>query len=389
MKFNRRLLLLTGLGAGISISGAREQARINKILAQQQSVGGEFSDRLNIMDAAYASELAWDEEVERRKELLAAVSPAQPTVPYNRKMSKRLIQLCKLAVQQFKTGRAIPTYDGSIKLLPDYQDSLDAYTQLTNFTAQQDSIEDYFSDANSQLAADNPATSTAIGQTLEEVELTLRDKARQILQRQHRVAVYSGIALSAPDHNVLVFRGTQTQAEWLKNIQARQVDYVSPSGQSYGAVHKGFLELMRELQPSIPEVARQLDPTLPCYVTGHSLGAAIATLVAFEIVRAFPQFKDRVRLYTFAGPRVASPIFAKFHGQLVPDTYRIVNAGDTIPLIPPVTMGSSYTHVGQEWSFLAQLGDTLLNHVVDTYQAALEREVETERSLAAMQSLGF
>lgn len=29
-------------------------------------------------------------------------------------------------------------------------------------------------------------------------------------------------------------------------------------------------------------IAKQLDPTIPCYITGHSLGAAVATLVARE-----------------------------------------------------------------------------------------------------------
>jgi hypothetical protein len=36
--------------------------------------------------------------------------------------------------------------------------------------------------------------------------------------------------------------------------------------------------------------------------------------------------------------------------------------------------------VGQEWSFLSHQKDFMPNHVVDTYQGAIEREVETDRS---------
>jgi predicted lipase len=293
-------------------------------------------------------------------------------------------QICKLAVQQYKTARANPNYDGTIKLLPDYEKYLDVYTQSANFTLEQDIIEDYFRDNPLDAPSSN---STSVEETIQEVELTLQDKVRQILQRQYRIRVYSGILLTSKEHNILVFRGTQTQAEWLKNLNAAQQMYVSPSGKDYGEVHKGFFQLTRNLSPSLAEVAKKLDPTIPCYITGHSLGAAIATLAAMELIQAVPQIQDQIQLYTFAGPRVCSPTFAKIHSQLIPNAYRIVNLGDTVPLVPPVTIGNSYVHIGQEWSFLAQFGDVLLNHVVDTYQTALEQELESDRASTVIQQL--
>ncbi|MGK7936357.1 MAG: hypothetical protein AB4206_11275 [Xenococcaceae cyanobacterium] len=65
-------------------------------------------------------------------------------------------------------------------------------------------------------------------------------------------------------------------------------------------------------------LAKQLEPTIPCYITGHSLGAAVATLVAMEIAQQVPQLKDQIQLYTFAGPRVGSPKFVQAHSQLIP-----------------------------------------------------------------------
>ena len=100
-----------------------------------------------------------------------------------------------------------------------------------------------------------------IDKTIEDIEFTIQDRVRQILQRRHRITVYSGMALTSKDHNILVFRGTQTQAEWLKNMNAAQQPYISPSGLGYGDVHKGFLQAKQQLQPSISEVAQQLDPT--------------------------------------------------------------------------------------------------------------------------------
>ena len=338
------------------------------------------------MEAAYASEADWDDEVEKRKKLLSAINLSSPIQPYSRERSKQLIHFCKLAVQQYKTGRANPNYDGAINLLPAYRSRLKEYTQLTNFTSTQEIIEDYFKPENSPIPhpKDN---STPLDQTFQAVELTLQDRVRQILQHKYRLTVFSGMALTSKDHNILVFRGTQTQTEWLKNLNAEQQQYVASSGEVYGEVHEGFLQVTRELKPSIAEIAQQLDPTIPCYVTGHSLGAAIATLAAFELVQAVPQLKDQIQLYTFAGPRVCSPTFAADYSELIPNAYRIVNLADTVPLVPPVTLGDSYVHIGQEWSFLAQFGDTLLNHVVDTYQLAVEQEVETDQVGAAMRRL--
>ena len=391
MKFNRRRLLLAGLGAGVTVSGTQEHFRTQTVLKQNslKPLADEtFADHISIMDAAYASDASWGEEVEKRKTLLTAANWAPPRQAYDREMSKRLIQFCKLAVQQYRTGRTNPNYEGEINLLPAYRNPLKGYTQVANFTIEQEIIEEYFKTTKAPKSQDIIEDSS-LDETIDQIELTLHDRARQILQRKYRISVYSGMALASKEHNILVFRGTQTQAEWLKNLNAAQKLYTSSSGQSYGEVHEGFLDLMQQLTPSLAEVAQQLDSTIPCYVTGHSLGAAIATLAAFEIVQVVPQLKEQMRLYTFAGPRVCSPIFAKFHNQFIPNAYRIVNLGDTVPLVPPVTMGNSYIHIGQEWSFLAQFGDTLLNHVVDTYLSALNQELETNQADIPMQRLQF
>jgi predicted lipase len=93
-----------------------------------------------------------------------------------------------------------------------------------------------------------------------------------------------------------------------------------------------------------------------------------------------PQLRDKIQLYTYASPRVGDLTFAKLHSQYIPNSYRIVNLADFIPLMPPTQAVGTYLHVGQEWSFLSQNGDFMPNHVVDTYRVAVEREVETDSS---------
>ena len=68
------------------------------------------------------------------------------------------------------------------------------------------------------------------------------------------------------------------------------------------------------------------------YVTGHSLGAALAVLSA-------PQLAAETSLvptvYTFAGPRVGDPVFALAYADRVPVTWRVVNTNDIVPTLPP------------------------------------------------------
>ena len=326
----------------------------------------------------------------KRRQLLSVNNLTPPVLPYSREMSQRLINFCKLSVQQYKTNRNNPSYDGDIRVLPGYDDTIKSYTQITSFQQEQDIIENYFKNFQTQKETSDSTENNfgALNETIQEVELTFQDDVRQILQRQHRIKIFSGIALTSKQHNILVFRGTQTQAEWLQNLNAKQVKYDAPDGKDYGAVHEGFLGSTRKLNPDPVAIAKQLDPTIPCYITGHSLGAAVATLLAMKIVRQVPQLKDQIQLYTFAGPRVGSPKFVQAHSQLIPNSYRIVNLADSVPLFPPVSLdNSSYTHVGQKWAFLAQLEDIILNHVVDTYQKALKQGAERNQPDLPLQQL--
>ena len=393
MKFNRRNFLWTTFGAGTAIAASQEHLRLNAIRQQQeqnQIARSSLSDQISLIDAAYASEADWEDEMAKRRQLLSVHNLTPPVLPYSREMSQRLINFCKLSVQQYKTNRNNPSYDGDIRVLPGYDDTIKSYTQITSFQQEQDIIENYFKNFQTQKETSDSTENNfgALNETIQEVELTFQDDVRQILQRQHRIKIFSGIALTSKQHNILVFRGTQTQAEWLQNLNAKQVKYDAPDGKDYGAVHEGFLGSTRKLNPDPVAIAKQLDPTIPCYITGHSLGAAVATLLAMKIVRQVPQLKDQIQLYTFAGPRVGSPKFVQAHSQLIPNSYRIVNLADSVPLFPPVSLdNSSYTHVGQKWAFLAQLEDIILNHVVDTYQKALKQGAERNQPDLPLQQL--
>ena len=240
MKFPRRRFGFALLGIGMTGRLILEYLRVRSVNKQASLTDKNLAEDINIVDAAYASEVDWEQELAKRKAILSLENSTPPNQPYNRDISKRLIQFCKLGVQQYKTDRSNPSYDGDIRVLPAYSEDLDRYTQSANFTIEEEVIENYLLNLNAPIAASPVDNITEVDRTLDEVELRLQDRVRQIFSKKNRIRVFSGILLTSKENNVLVFRGTQTQAEWLKNLNANQQQYISPIGKAIGEVHEGF-----------------------------------------------------------------------------------------------------------------------------------------------------
>ncbi|KAM0842410.1 hypothetical protein ACQ4PT_058395 [Festuca glaucescens] len=80
------------------------------------------------------------------------------------------------------------------------------------------------------------------------------------------------------------------------------------------------------------------------YVTGHSLGGALATLLVLELSSS-QMAKNGVifvTVYNFGSPRVGNRRFADVYNAKVKDSWRVVNHRDIIPTVPHL-MG--YCHV--------------------------------------------
>ena len=378
---NRRKLLSMGAGAGVVARLINEYHRDRLVRNEQENLIDTFTKNPeSIIDTAFNLESEWETEISRREQILSATELVYPNLDYNRDLSTWMIQSCKLAVQQYKTGRNNPRYDGDLTLLPDYNANFHNYQQLTSFQIEEEIVENYLR-LESRLVTEDDESSMMT--TLHDAESKIRRLLKNIASRSNRHKLFIGFVIASEKSNIIAFRGTQTQVEWWHNLQAIQQDYRDlENNKLYGRVHRGYLTIVRnQINSLLFEAVKQLNPELPCYVTGHSLGAAIATLAAFEIALNFPEIRKNLQLYTYAGPRVGDRDFAQAHSKMIPNSYRIVNLSDFVPLVPPITIDNQFTqatyaHVGQKWGFTSQFGDVLLNHVVDTYRSAIEAQQE-------------
>lgn len=277
----------------------------------------------------------------------------QPTVPYDRAMSSLLIRFSHLGIEQFERGEQDPRYNGSIQGLPSYSSELDRYKQVATFRVQLD------------------ATTTLLP--------NLGELGNRIARRIIRPRlVFIGFALTSATHNILIFRGTSNPKEWIANFQARQIDYVV-DGAVRGKVHTGFLRLYEQLSKQVQQVGSQFQANLPCYVAGHSLGGALATLATADLAQNNRSLSPQLQLYSYAAPRVGDVSFARFFAAIAPNSFRVFNLSDMVPMVPPTDLGAQpYIHVGQEWSFLNYAaGDVSATHTTTVYQAAINQRAET------------
>lgn len=126
---------------------------------------------------------------------------------------------------------------------------------------------------------------------------------------------------------VICFRGTKQVKDWLTNIDITPVPIRNPNGDGIvGNMHRGFHDAYMSVHDDI--AARLIGyEDLPLYITGHSLGGALAVVATW--------YQSSARLaacYTYGAPRVGDQgLIDRFKTPI----YRVVNVADPVPFVPP------------------------------------------------------
>lgn len=153
-------------------------------------------------------------------------------------------------------------------------------------------------------------------------------------------------SLAQPPFAVLVFRGTEQNSGdlktdikvWKNFIETLKAAFLPPNGKEI-RVHAGFEQALNPVWGAIAAELGKLQ--YPVFYTGHSLGAALATLAA---LRHPPK-----AVYTFGSPRVGNQAFADSLAGI--SIYRVIDDRDVVATVPPEKfMGkdTGFMHVGEE-----------------------------------------
>lgn len=167
------------------------------------------------------------------------------------------------------------------------------------------------------------------------------------------------VALDPTNELIVVsFRGSNTLRNWLLDVLF--VAAACDLGDGCYA-HAGFLAAWESVKSATyagVEAALAEQPTYPIVVTGHSLGAAVATLAGATLRDdGYP-----CDIYTFGSPRVsklnhhidyADPyqvgnnVLATYVSEQTGGEYRVTHLDDPVPRLPPILFG--YRHTTPEY----------------------------------------
>jgi len=177
---------------------------------------------------------------------------------------------------------------------------------------------------------------------------------------------------------VLAFRGTSDWKDVQTDITANK--QLTADGQ----IHSGFYQAYGDVAGKIKDKLKLREvKDLPLYITGHSLGGALATVATQDLEKS--GLKDQIAAcYTFGSPRVGN---ADFDKNIRSPVYRIINFTDIVTFLPLLTMG--YIHVGDvrylnrefpelvlRWRPLSQRLYFLLHLVMGLYPAIKQHGIQ-------------
>lgn len=136
----------------------------------------------------------------------------------------------------------------------------------------------------------------------------------------------------------IAFRGTDEIADWLDNINA------FPEKVLFGEFHRGFWNSVNNVWDILfaEYLLLREKKKRPLFLTGHSLGGAMATIAAARLIHRDLPFTS---VYTFGQPRAVTSETARvFNSEAKNRFFRFQNNNDIVTRIPARLMG--YSHVG-------------------------------------------
>ncbi|MGW1682773.1 lipase family protein [Saccharopolyspora sp. NPDC002376] len=209
-----------------------------------------------------------------------------------------------------------------------------------------------------------------------------RNRCHMVSQRVDAMLIDSTAFLVESDDGevaILCYRGTQPFSilSWLPNItvEPRKVPLTVAGANGQFDVHAGFYRNIRATRHTVIESliralgrngsvvkdpnrinGRAPKPLKALYITGHSLGGAMAALMTVMLLsqNKYAQIANKLKAtYTFAQPMIGSSNFAEACRQddrLNNSVFRYVYKHDWGPAVPPRACGS-FAHFGTELKY--------------------------------------
>ncbi len=233
--------------------------------------------------------------------------------------------------------------------------------------------------ANADWLAENVSDAEYVGGVIEELQaIEDADESSDSLfletfasLEQATQCVYGVLKDENNKRVIVVFRGSSTSNDWLTNLSAQPTGMDTPKLlkdslkgklKKRVLVHRGFYEYIfnnkkakgdQRYDMILDDIKPFVEDGYKIYVTGHSLGAALSSLLAFKLAGSdLPWIPKPVTCISFASPFAGTDgfrtAFTILEEKGLIRYLRVNNDGDTVPTIPPFSLGRKrlMKHVG-------------------------------------------
>lgn len=153
------------------------------------------------------------------------------------------------------------------------------------------------------------------------------------------------LVIEFTDYIAVFFRGTSDLRDALTDCKILRVKFLK------GEIHSGGYRALESVTVELRDAILAMPRNKPLVIGGHSLGGLLAGPFAYEWEMELRSHSNPQQpifaVYTFGKPRVFDQAAQyAYNAALYSRTFRIVNAGDPVPLMPGLLSG--YLHEGQE-----------------------------------------
>jgi hypothetical protein len=163
-------------------------------------------------------------------------------------------------------------------------------------------------------------------------------------------------AYTTNDFLFVAFRGSTNIENWIDNVQ---FSFTCPYESPNLCVETGFYKVYSSMQEAVTQSLLHLVQYYGIknvVVTGHSLGAAIATLMAYDLY--ISNTFDKISLITFGSPRVGNEAFVSDIVNKSISSLRITHAYDIVPHVPQEFL--KYLHIPHEIWYPEDTNDVVI-----------------------------
>jgi predicted lipase len=188
----------------------------------------------------------------------------------------------------------------------------------------------------------------------------------------------------------VVFRGSESKKDFQNDGSVSKVPFIEEGEK----VHIGFKSCWEPVEEDVYSGIRtaneMMDTVDSVVVCGHSLGGAVATLMAYSIKNRF--YGYHVECCTIGSPRVGNKVFKQNFDKSGIESIRVVHNNDLVTHTPYIgflhvnhqlrldsdgNVKKGENTLGYLWDYLKSLfsGETIKDHMCENYMNAIDKWV--------------